>query len=81
MPTASPALVPRVLRLLALLLGGVATVAMSQPVEVFSPQGSVKGVRQASAWFATPMVPFGDPRKLDPFVIDCPGRAADAGPT
>jgi len=49
MPTASPALVPRVLRLLALLLGGVATVAMSQPVEVFSPQGSVKGVRQASA--------------------------------
>ena len=81
MPTASPALVPRVLRLLALLLGGVATVAMGQPVEVFSPQGSVKGVRQASARFATPMVPFGDPRELDPFVIDCPakgrGRWAD----
>jgi alpha-2-macroglobulin len=53
----------------------------AQPVEVFSPQGEVKGVRQVSARFAQAMVPFGDPRELDPFEVDCPekgkGRWAD----
>jgi alpha-2-macroglobulin len=53
----------------------------AQPVEFFSPQGTVKGVRQVSARFASPMVPFGDPRELDPFDIRCPekgkGRWAD----
>ncbi len=54
----------------------------AQPVEFFSPQGEVKGVRQASARFAQAMVPFGDPRELDPFDVDCAekgkGRWADS---
>ncbi len=53
----------------------------AQPVEFFSPQGEVKAVRQVTARFATAMVPFGDPRELDPFDIDCvergKGRWAD----
>ncbi len=54
----------------------------AQPVEFFSPQGEVKGVRQATARFAQAMVPFGDPRELDPFDVDCAekgkGRWADS---
>jgi len=51
-------------------------------VEFFSPQGTVKGVRQVSVRFSGQMVPFGDPRSLtDPFHINCPapgaGRWAD----
>src|SRR5438105_6826137 len=53
----------------------------AQEVEFFSPQGEVKGVRQVTARFAAAMVPFGDPRELDPFDIDCvekgKGRWAD----
>jgi hypothetical protein len=70
-----------VLRLFAIAGVCTATVASGQAVENFSPQGVVKGVRQATARFATPMVPFGDPRELDPFDIDCAakgqGRWAD----
>src|SRR4030095_5419262 len=46
-------------------------------VEVFSPQGEVRGVRQVSARFSEAMVAFGDPRLGEPFNIDCPekGRA------
>jgi uncharacterized protein YfaS (alpha-2-macroglobulin family) len=58
------------------------TMARAQSVDLFSPQGEVKGVRQASARFSAPMVPFGDPRELDPFAIDClekgKGRWADS---
>ena len=44
-------------------------------VEVFSPQGTVKTVRQVSARFSEQMVPFGDPRGLiEPFDIDCPEK-------
>ncbi len=50
-------------------------------VEVFSPQGEVKGVRQVAARFSEPMVAFGDPRLAEPFEVDCPqpgtGRWAD----
>lgn len=50
-------------------------------VELFSPQGQVKKVRQVAARFSGQMVPFGDPRELDPFDITCPengkGRWAD----
>ena len=50
-------------------------------LELFSPQGEVKKVRQVTARFAESMVPFGDPRQVDPFDIDCPesgnGRWAD----
>ncbi|MFO1315372.1 MAG: MG2 domain-containing protein [Burkholderiales bacterium] len=58
-----------------------ASAAFAQPVEFFSPQGEVKGVRQVTARFAQPMVAFGDPRQPDPFAIGCAepgtGRWAD----
>jgi len=38
----------------------------------FSPQGTVKKVRQARATFSEAMVPFGDPSAaVDPFIIEC----------
>jgi len=50
-------------------------------VEFFSPEGTVKGVRQVSARFSEAMVAFGDPRLKDPFEVNCPeagsGRWAD----
>ena len=52
-------------------------------VEMFSPQGTVKGVRQVTARFTDQMVPFGDPRaNVPPFEMDCnlkgTGRWADS---
>ncbi len=38
----------------------------------FTPQGTVKKVRQVTARFSEPMVPLGDPRLADPFEITCP---------
>ena len=59
----------------------VAVTAAPATVESFVPQGTVKGVRQASARFTEAMVAFGDPRLVEPFTIDCPiagtGRWAD----
>ena len=46
----------------------------SADVDVFSPQGEVKGVRQVAVRFSEPMVPFGDPRLTEPFDIDCPEK-------
>lgn len=50
-------------------------------VGVFSPQGTVKAVRQATARFSEAMVALGDPRLPAPFDVDCPekgsGRWAD----
>ena len=41
-------------------------------VTQFTPQGTVKHVRQVSVRFSEPMVPLGDPRSfVDPFEIDC----------
>ncbi|MGA3281390.1 MAG: MG2 domain-containing protein [Smithella sp.] len=41
-------------------------------IEMFSPQGVVKDVRQVSVRFSDQMIPFGDPRSLsDPFEINC----------
>ena len=53
--------------------------AQNEPqVEMFSPQGTVKGVRQVAARFSEQMVPFGDPRGLiEPFDIDCPEKGTD----
>jgi hypothetical protein len=50
------------------------SVAAGEPAHIgsFSPQGTVKGVRQVRATFSQPMVSFGDPRLADPFVIQCP---------
>ncbi len=59
------------------LLGCAHAFADDAAVELFSPQGEVKGVRQVVARFASAMVPFGDPRPATPFDIDCaePGVA------
>ena len=50
-------------------------------VEVFSPTGTVKHVRQVRVRFSAPMVALGDPRLPAPFNIDCAaaghGRWAD----
>src|SRR4051812_20466204 len=71
----------RALRALAVVLALFAAGVHAQSVEFFSPRGEVKGVRQVTARFAKPMVPFGDPRELDPFTVDClekgTGRWAD----
>ncbi|MDD5035255.1 MAG: MG2 domain-containing protein [Methylococcaceae bacterium] len=45
-------------------------------VELFSPQGTVKNVRQATARFSEAMVHFGDPRTQAPFDADCPMQGA-----
>jgi uncharacterized protein YfaS (alpha-2-macroglobulin family) len=52
-------------------------------VESFSPQGTVKNIRQVKVRFTQPMVAFGDPRSaITPFEVSCPakgeGRWADA---
>jgi alpha-2-macroglobulin len=73
--------IPRARRWIGALCAVWACALAAQPVEFFSPQGEVKGVRQVTARFATAMVPFGDPRELDPFDISCvekgKGRWAD----
>jgi hypothetical protein len=42
-------------------------------VEMFSPQGTGKGIRQVSVRFSEQMVPLGDPRGIvESFGIVCP---------
>lgn len=43
-------------------------------VSLFSPQGEIKGVRQAAARFSEEMVSFGSPVLEDPFTVNCPAR-------
>ena len=44
----------------------------SARIQEFSPQNTVKNVRQVRAHFSEPMVPLGDPREsLAPFTINC----------
>jgi alpha-2-macroglobulin len=60
-----------------LLLSASAFAQEAAQVEMFSPQGMVKEVRQVSVRFSDPMVPFGDPRGLmDPFEILCPEKGS-----
>jgi alpha-2-macroglobulin len=64
-------------------IAGLAQAADSPAtVELFSPQGTVREVRQVTARFTAPMVALGDPRLADPFEVKCPvagqGRWADA---
>lgn len=51
-------------------------------IELFTPQGMVKDVRQVTVRFSEPMVPFGDPRLTEPFTVSCAapgsGRWADS---
>jgi uncharacterized protein YfaS (alpha-2-macroglobulin family) len=62
------------LPLLAGLLYGPATAASPEAQVIqFTPQGTVKQVRQVTARFSEPMVPLGDPRgPVAPFLIACP---------
>lgn len=64
--------------LLATLLSALGSLAArgAPQVEVFSPQGELKGVRQVAVRFTEPMVAFGDPRLADPFELRCEGDAA-----
>ena len=64
--------------LVVLTLAGSAAAQSPEPqVSAFSPQGTVKQVRQAQAHFSVPMVPLGDPRLTDPFDVACDGRILD----
>ena len=67
-----------------MLLGFIlaAPVSAAQPnVEFFSPQGEVKGVRQVTVRFSEQIVPFGDPRLVEPFDITARKKAASGGRT
>jgi hypothetical protein len=61
--------------LTTVLAGPSAVVAADAPpsgIEHFSPQGTVKHVRQVTARFSEQMVPFADPRpQIDPFEVAC----------
>ncbi len=50
--------------------------AQAAQVEVFTPQGTVKDVRQVAVRFSAPITRLGDPRAPEPFVIECPAEAA-----
>ena len=54
------------------LLGWAGIVLAAPTVQLFTPTGTVKGVRQVQVRFSEPMVEFGDPRVPPPFTIDCP---------
>ena len=55
--------------------------APAASVELFTPQGTARQVRQVTARFTAPIVTLGDPRLADPFDVQCPatgqGRWAD----
>ncbi len=53
-----------------------AAVAAAAPSVEFSPQGTLKGVRQVQARFPDAMVPLGDPRLTAPFSVDCPEKGS-----
>jgi uncharacterized protein YfaS (alpha-2-macroglobulin family) len=71
----------RRLLLAAMLVALGATAAQAASVQVFSPTGTVKDVRQVAVRFSANMVALGDPRLPDPFAVSCPakgkGRWAD----
>jgi alpha-2-macroglobulin len=47
-----------------------ASATAAPQIDVFSPQGEAKGVRQIAVRFTEPMVAFGDPRLPDPFEVN-----------
>ncbi|HEV7731527.1 MAG TPA: MG2 domain-containing protein [Candidatus Binatia bacterium] len=51
-------------------------IAAAAPALEFTPQGTVKDVRQAQARFPEAMVPLGDPRLTAPFTLDCPEKGS-----
>ena len=66
-----------ILATLCILMTAVSDIRAAAPspeprVIQFTPQGTVKNVRQVTVRFSEPMVPLGDPRLADPFEIACP---------
>lgn len=57
--------------LVALAASFVPTHALAFTVQTFSPTGTVRSPRQVRAVFSEALVPFGDPRGMEPFTIDC----------
>src|SRR6185312_10157117 len=55
-------------------LSAASAAAEGAQVELFSPQGFVKQVRQATARFNKPMVPLGDLRGREPFDVECAAK-------
>ncbi|HEX5611921.1 MAG TPA: hypothetical protein VFX67_04665, partial [Burkholderiales bacterium] len=63
--------------LAAISASAVTAFAVAAPqVDVFTPRGEAKGVRQVAVRFSDPMVAFGDPRLADPFAVRCEGDPA-----
>jgi alpha-2-macroglobulin len=60
--------------LLACAFAGLA--AAAPQVEMFTPRGEAKGVRQVAVRFSEPMVAFGDLRLAEPFTVRCEGEAS-----
>jgi alpha-2-macroglobulin len=54
-----------------LLLGSVASAQQQARVLSFSPQGTVKRIRQVQVRFSEPMVSFGDLTVAAPFTVNC----------
>ncbi len=67
------------LRLTGLFLSLLSYIAHGATVESFSPVGEVKGVRQVTARFSAAIVPFGDPRELTPFSVECSSKESTTG--
>ncbi len=53
---------------------GAGSYASGASVGLFSPEGSVKDIRQVTVRFTDQMVAFGDPRPADPFTVQCAGK-------
>ena len=50
-------------------------------IDFFSPQDTVKNVRQVAVRFSDQMVPFGSPKvTTEIFDVDCPERVRPVGP-
>jgi uncharacterized protein YfaS (alpha-2-macroglobulin family) len=66
---------------LIFLLVPITAIAGPASIQFFSPEGTVKGVRQVTARFSEQMAVFGDPNIAAPFEVKCPakgtGRWAD----
>lgn len=67
-------MIARLVMVVVLLLFAVSAHAQGTSVEMFSPQGTVKDVQQVTARFSEQMVPFGEPRAVEPFEIVCPEK-------
>jgi alpha-2-macroglobulin len=63
-----------ILLFLCLIVAATTLAGETAQVERFSPQGTVKEIRQVTVRFSSAMVPFGDPRLEDPLTVQCPAK-------